>query len=530
MSTERLKMSRVSHDLSTGVDFDRFRFRHFVNKLQQNGELLQVDERVELIDVARVLEARTEAIWFRNIGDEQEELVGNAMASRKRLALAFDVSERDLLSELRRRMRRPLPPIEVKSVDSPVHAIVWKNDQIDLTKLPLHLQHTNDGAPYISASLDFSTDPATGLSNVGCRRIMPLGRDIASVDMNAPSDLRAIFVKSMAAGRPMPIAFAIGSHPADFVGCQVLLPQCDELAIIGGVRGSPVPVVRCLTIDQVVPADAEIVLEGYLEPAGYVEAEGPYGEYLGYYGKLKRNPLFRITAITMRDDALFQTVTIGGRSLARTDTAQLVALRTEAAVWTALEAAIREPVAVYASPGSGGMFNARFSMRPRYAGEARNALAAVLACPADVKHAFVVDDDIDVFSDDQIDWAIATRFQAERDLMVLTGMRAFPLDPSLDGARLGSKAGFDLTIPFGAKSAPEFSVPDTPRASEGQPVASVEEALLVGPRTFYEIMNALGTKDGRCILRAFHELRSQGRLIRLDDGRYALDAGPPVNQ
>ena len=142
----------------------------------------------------------------------------------------------------------------------------------------------------------------------------------------------------------------------------------------------------------------------------------------------------------MRKDAVFQTVTIGGKALGTTDTAQLVALRTEAAVWSALEATVREPIAVYAAPGSGGMFNARFSMRQRYAGEARNALAAVLACPADVKHAFAVDPDIDVFSDEQIEWALATRFQAERDLLVMTGMRAFPLDPSLDGAKLGSKA------------------------------------------------------------------------------------------
>jgi UbiD family decarboxylase len=354
---------------------------------------------------------------------------------------------------------------------------------------------------------------------------MPLGRAIASVDMNAPSDFRAMFLKSLEAKRPMPVAFAIGSHPADFIGCQILLPASDELALIGGLRGRPVPVVRCRTIDQVVPADAELVLEGYLDAAGYIEAEGPYGEYLGYYGKLKRNPLFHITAITMRKDAVFQTVTIGGKNLARTDTAQLVALRTEAAVWAALEGAIREPVAVFANPASGGMFNVRFSMRPRYAGEARNALAAVLACPADVKHAFVVDDDIDVFSDDQIDWALATRFQVERDLLVLGGMRAFPLDPSLDGAKLGSKAGFDLTVPFGAKGSTEFSVPATPQSMAAAKPTGIVDALAGGSKTFFELMNATGSRDGREILAVFDDLRKQSRLKRLDDGRYALIDG-----
>jgi 2,5-furandicarboxylate decarboxylase 1 len=504
------------------VDIDQFRLRRFLDTLAREGELVFHDDRVELIEVAHLLETTPQAIAFRNIGAKRDQLVGNVMASRRRLALALGVGENELLAELRRRVARPIPPVEISSHQAPVHAVVWKGEDVDLARLPLHLQHTLDGAPYISASLDFSTDHKTGRINVGCRRIMPLGRAIASVDMNAPSDLRAMYMNGLAAKQRMPVAFAIGSHPADFIGSQMLLPAADEVALIGGVRGSAVPLVRAQTIDQLVPADAEIIFEGYLDAAGYVEAEGPYGEYLGYYGKLKRNPLLRLTAITMREDALFQSVTIGGRNLARTDTAQLTALRTEAAVWAALEGAIREPVSVHASAASGGMFNVRFSLRPRYAGEARNALAAVLACPADVKQAFAVDDDIDIRSDQQMEWALATRFQAERDLLLMTGMRAIPLDPSLAGARLGSKVGFDLTMPFGAKGSPEFSIPDVPHLDVTAGHCTVEEVLATGPKTFFEIMKAIGSCDGREILGAFDDLREQGRLQRLDDGRYAL--------
>ncbi len=501
-------------------DCESFRLRRFVERLAQQGELVYGDEARELIDVAAFLDNTREAVCFRNVAGQ--ELVGNVMATRRRLALALGVEESELLRELRTRLSRPIPAVEVESSRAPVHEVIWQGDAVDLTRLPIHLQHTLDGAPYISATLDYVTNSETKATNVGCRRIMPLGRAVASVDMNAPSDLRATFLRALAEKRALPVAFALGSHPADFIGSQILLPDGDELASIGGIRGSAVPVVRCRTIDQVVAADAEMVLEGYLDAAGYVEAEGPYGEYLGYYGRLKRNPLFHVTAITMRKDALFQTVTIGGKALGRTETAQLVALRTEAAVFAALQGAIREPVAVYASPASGGMFNVRFSMRPRYAGEARNALAAVLACPADVKHAFAVDDDIDVFSDDQMDWALATRFQVEPDLLVLSGMRAFPLDPSLNGAKLGSKAGFDLTIPFGAKGQPEFAVPDTPRFREARNFGSVADALADGPKTFIDLMMSIGTRDGREVLRAFDDLRKAGTLRRLDDGRYAF--------
>ena len=182
---------------------------------------------------------------------------------------------------------------------------------------------------------------------------------------------------------------------------------------------------------------------------GHTEPEGPYGEYVGYYGVVKRNPMFHLTAVTHRKDALFQTATIGGRHLARTDTAQLTTVKTESAAWAALQTAVREPVAVYATPSSGGMYNLRVSLRQRVPGEARNAIAAVFGSSADAKHVFVFDDDIDVFSDEQVDWALATRFQADRDLIVASGFRAVPLDPSLGGARTGAKVGFDCTIPFG---------------------------------------------------------------------------------
>ena len=161
-------------------------------------------------------------------------------------------------------------------------------------------------------------------------------------------------------------------------------------------------------------------------------------------------PVFHLTAITRRRDALFQTSTIGGKWLSRTDTAQLNGVRTEVMVWRALETAVREPVAVYATTSSGGMYTLRVALRQRVPGEARNAIAACFGALTNVKHVFVVDPDIDIFSDEQMDWALATRFQADRDLMVMEGMRTVPIDPSLMGSRVGAKAGFDLTWPVGA--------------------------------------------------------------------------------
>jgi UbiD family decarboxylase len=289
---------------------------------------------------------------------------------------------------------------------------------------------------------------------------------------------------------------------------------------VGALRDAPLPVVKCVTNDIRVPADAEWVLEGYLDARGHVEPEGPYGEFLGYYGALKHNPVFHLTAVTRRRDGLFQTSTIGGWSLGRTDTALLNALRTEVMIWRALESAVREPIAVHATASSGGMFNLRVALRQRVPGEARNAIAACFAALVNVKNVFVVDPDIDIFCDEQMDWALATRFQPDRDLIVAEGLRTVPLDPSLAGRRTGAKAGFDLTWPFGSGGRIEARVPEPPRFA-GARFPSVEAALLNGPKFFEELMAAVGSRDGREIVRALDALRHKG-LARDQEGRYSM--------
>ena len=138
--------------------------------------------------------------------------------------------------------------------------------------------------------------------------------------------------------------------------------------------------------------------------------------------------------------------------MSRTDTAQLCTLRTEVLIWRALESAVREPVAVYAPPATGGVYNVRIAIRQRVPGEARNAIAAAFGSLANVKNVFVVDPDIDIFSDEQMEWALATRFQPDRDFVVASAFRTIPLDPSLAShGSLGAKAGYDLTMPIGSQ-------------------------------------------------------------------------------
>jgi 2,5-furandicarboxylate decarboxylase 1 len=505
---------------SRAAELDRFRLRGFVESLPEGEELETVREAVDLADVAGVLEGNPKAVLFRAVGPERHELVGNVTGSRARLARAFGVAPDALLAEVLRRLRSKPEIIDVPRAQAAVQEIVLTGDDADLTRLPVHLGHGADGGPYISSSIDFVVDPKTGWTNVGVRRLMLRGRRETGIDLVSPSDLRAIYEASAAGGKPLPVSFVVGAHPIDHVAAVMRLP-IDELGLVASLRDAPLPVVKCVTNDIRVPADAEWVLEGYLDARGHVEPEGPYGEFLGYYGAVKRNPVFHLTAITRRRDALFQTSTIGGKSLGRTDTALLNALRTEVMIWRALETAVREPVAVHATASSGGMFNLRVALRQRVPGEARNAIAACFGALVNVKNVFVVDPDVDIFSDEQMDWALGTRFQADRDLMVVEGMRTLPLDPSLVNSRVGAKAGFDLTWPFGAGARIETRVPEPPRF-QGSRFPSVEAALAHGPKFFEELMTAVGSRDGREIVLALEPLRASGTLDRDADGRYLI--------
>lgn len=502
----------------TAVDLDRYSLRRFLAEMEAIGELETHDAPIDLADLAKHFEGSPKAVYFRKAGPEGAEVIGNVAASRARIARAFNTTSEKLLHEILRRLDNRPQMVEVTAKEAPVQQVVLTGDEADLTKLPANLQHGFDGAPYISAGIDIVRDPATGLTNVGMRRLMLRGRREAGVDLLSPSDLKAIYEASARRGEKLPIAFVLGAHPVDHVSAVMRLP-IDEVGIMASLRDGPMPVVKCVTNDLMVPADAEMILEGYIDERGHVEPEGPYGEFLGYYGELKMNPVFHLTAITKRADALFQTSTIGGRQMSCTDTSQLNATRAEVTLWRALQTAVREPVDINVLTASGGGLHVRVALRQRVPGEARNAISAIFGSVANAKHVWIVDPDIDIRSDGQVDWAMATRFQADRDLVVQSGFRAIPLDPSLNGARVGSKAGFDCTLPFAQAMAGAPIIPEPPRYA-GKKFASVADAIADGPKFFEDLMAAVGSRDGREIVLVLEDMRKAGKVGRDKEGRW----------
>ena len=512
---------------SRNVDLDKFRLRRFVERLLDMGEVEIHDEPVPLTGLGAIIEGTDKALLFKRAGPEQLEIVAKTAGSRKRLAAAFETSEDKLHEEYFRRLANPQPVVEVPSHEAPVHEVEITGKDVDLTKLPFHPQHAYDGSCYLSSAIDYTIDPATGRRNVGCRRLSLRNRYETGTNVTAPSDLKRIYTACVARGERLPITFTVGAHPLDFFAATTRQGG-DELSLIATFRGEPAPVVKSLTNDILVPADAEMTLEGYLDERGYAEPEGPFGEYMGYYGAIHMDPVFHCTAITMRRNALHHTRLHGSAFvLDQTDSANISAMRTEAEAMKILKATVREPVAVYLRSVSGGSNTLRVSIKQRVIGEPRAAIAALFGGIMRLKHIYVFDDDIDIHDDRQVEWALGTRFQGDQDLVILQGMLGMTMDPSLNGRRTGAKTGFDCTKPFGR----EGEIPLTRSAAKvfSGPARfqTVEQALASAPMFYADIVEAIGSDDGREIACALDELRQAGRLGRDRDGRYHLVRSKP---
>ena len=514
-------MRQTLKSASGAAAFDKFRLRAFVNRLIQLDEVVVHKDPIPMGELSVAIAATPKAVLFENAGPEHYEIIAAVCGNRRRLAAAFGVDERQVAHEYMRRLANPQSVTEISSRNAPVHQVVRTGEDVDLTNLPFYFQHEYDGGVYISAGIDFAVDPATGKRNVGCRRLMLRGRRELRSNLTNTSDLKTMYLAAVGRGERLPVSFVIGAHPLDYLAAMHRQPV-DEFDLIATLRGEPLAMVRGVSNGIPVPADAELVIEGYFDELGYREMEGPYGEFYGLYGPMHRDPVFHATAITMRSDALHQTVLHSGRFISRNDAANLSSLIAEGAAWRILRAARTEPLAINFVLASNGMQHVRVSLRRGALGQARLAIAALFSLVS-VKHVFVVDEDVDVFSDEEMEWAMSTRFRADRDLVIATDMPGFYADPMAGENHLITKAGFDLTAPPSQPDTIEFRRANAVAPGRVPPrFNSVVSALESGPLHFGQLLRMMGSTDGREIALELDILREQGALTRLPDGEWAL--------
>jgi len=392
---------------------------------------------------------RRPVVLFENVKGSAFPVLTNLHASRGRLAAAIGARPEAMLPTYLRAMERPIAPRIVPT--GPVKEVVRRGREVDLTTLPQIVHHQGDAGPYVTAAISFAKDPASETWNCAYNRLMLQGRDTTSIHLTLGKHLWEFAKIAEARREPLHVAFAIGVHPAIALGALAIGSiDEDERAIMGALLGEPLELVKCETSDVLVPAHAELVLEGEILPAARV-AEGPFGEFTGYSLGERQREVVRYTAITHRRDAMFQDITV-----AHLDHMLLSTIPMEANLYRAVRAMVPSIKAIRVpSP-----FTCYVSIEQRLPGQAKNAIMAVLGADLYMKRVVVVDHDVNVFDDRQVNWAIATRCQPDRDITIITNARGSDLDPSSREDGYTAKWGVDATAkPSLAAYTPRHRVP-----------------------------------------------------------------------
>jgi 2,5-furandicarboxylate decarboxylase 1 len=424
--------------------------RRFIAGLDEKGQLVRIHERLspkfEIPGMVKYFtQKRNLGLFFENVEGYSLPIVANLVGTKERLAIAFGVPEADLPSAYRSRMERRIKPVVVS--DAPVKQVEIVSDVDVLSTIPVLTHHARDASPYFTSAITIARDPDTGIRGMGIHRIQVRAGNTVAIFLATPP-LSHFLARSEAKGRPLDIAIIIGIDPITFFASVEWAPSgTDKLEIAGGLRSEPVEVVKCGTVDLEVPAHAEFVLEGKIIP-GEREPEGPFGESTGCYFS-NRSPVAKITAITHRRDAIYQAlVPFSGEDGVLLDVG-----------WEMRHLPELQKVYPFVRMVhfTNTLLIATVQIRKSSDVDARKIIEELWSNPF-VKIVIVLDDDVDPYDPEEVNWAIATRVQPGRDIVIKGGMAGLSIDPSAGRqevtgefailANETSKIGIDATKPM----------------------------------------------------------------------------------
>jgi 2,5-furandicarboxylate decarboxylase 1 len=393
----------------------------------------------EVAAIAKRLDG-TKATLFPSPSRHPVPVVSGLISDRGWMADAMGVPAGKVIERFQSAALSPIPWRQVKS--APAQEIVHRN--VELKRLmPIPTHNEFDSGPYITAGLLISRNPKTGIQNVTIHRLQLIEPNRLGV-LLLPRHTLAFFQMAEAAGHDLDIAIAVGVDPLTLLSSQAILSlDADELEVAGALHGAPLEVVKCLTNNVCVPAHSEFVLEGRIL-AKERELEGPFGEFPQYYGERAKRHVIEIDCVTHRRNPIFHTIVGGGL-----EHLLLGAIPREATLLAHLQRSFPHVIDVHLARGGVCRYHLYVQMKKRSEGEAKNVILGALGGHYDIKQVVVVDEDVDIHNPTEVEWAVATRFQADRDLIVVSNAQGSKLDPSSrDG--ISAKMGLDATVPLDA--------------------------------------------------------------------------------
>jgi UbiD family decarboxylase len=411
------------------------------------SEVIDINEPIEpdylLMAVVLELERRREypvIVAHRMLGYDMP-VVMNVMASKERLAEMAGTTVEGMPAKWLEAESSRMKPRLVAG--GPVKDVVLVGEQVDAQKFPVMKHFEADAGRYITSAIVVARDPDTGVCNLSYHRMQLKGPRKFGISLHSRQHLWDYLERAEARGQDLEAAAVIGAHPLVLLGASSKTSiEVDEYDIISSLMGEPLDLVRCETIDVPVPAQAEIVIEGKIL-AGVREPEGPFGEYTGYSTSRSTQNVFVASGLLHRERPIYMAIAPGYSS----EHLNLMRVAKESLMLERLRERVPTLSRIY-YPKSGANFHCYLSLKKSADGVARQALMLLFGLDPYVKLAVAVDDDIDITNEEEILWAMATRFQADRDAFVVPKVFCNRLDPSsVEG--MSAKMGIDATVPSG---------------------------------------------------------------------------------
>jgi 4-hydroxy-3-polyprenylbenzoate decarboxylase len=425
---------------SGGQDFHAFLERY--RAAQPDDVLVIADEVSADQDVTAVLwqlaaAGRQPLLVFERVSGIGARVVTNVFGSRARIARLLGADPARLHEAYQARSHAAC---DFRVAESGPILDTVETRAIDLARLPLLTHFETDRAPYVTSGIIVAEHPDTGAGNLSYHRAMVHSKTELATSLHSRGHLWRLLQIYGERGRPMPVAMVIGAHPLFMLAASARVGfGVDERRIAGGLLGAPLEVVRTPVHGIAIPAAAEIVLEGTIDPKAQGE-EGPFGEFTGYSSNRSTNNVLKVAAILRRRDAWLVDVA-GGNSAEHLN---LGRVPRESEMVEKLKERFPSVTAVH-YPTSGTHFHAYVALKQLRPGEARQVMLGLLGWDPYLKTVIAVDPDVDVTDDSEVLWALATHFQPHRDVLIVDGLPGSALDPSASGVGTTSRMGLDAT-------------------------------------------------------------------------------------
>lgn len=409
--------------------------REFLDRLDEEPLIIE-DEVSTRFEAAGILRRHPrEVVILRNVRESDIPVISGLCNTREKIALSLNCQVNEITHRIVHAMENPTPIKSVRSLEG------YSSEDADLSRLPVLTHYQRDGGPYITAGVIFARDPETGVRNASIHRMMVVSCDRMAVRI-VPRHLYTYHQRAEEMGEDLEIAVAIGMDPATLLATTTSIPiDADEMEVANTFHNGELELVRCSGVDLEVPP-AEIILEGRIL-CGERESEGPFVDLTDTYDVVRNEPVIALDRMHIREDAMYHAILPAGF-----EHRLLQGLPQEPRIYRAVKNTVPTVRDVVLTEGGCCWLHAAISIKKQSQGDGKNVIMAALAAHPSLKHVVVVDDDIDVFDPEEIEYAVATRVKGDDDILIVPGARGSSLDPAALPDGTTTKVGVDATVPI----------------------------------------------------------------------------------